>query len=92
LNHQGQDHAEDYRGNHDGADFDDWMQKSRNYMDDDDLLQVAADDVAQPQDQNRSCPEFRLLPELSHRDPSAKPIPESLDCRPANVNVERDAD
>jgi len=68
------------------------MQQSRNYADDDDLLQIAADDVAEPQNQYRGGPEFRLLPELSHRDPSANAILESLDCRPTNVNVERYAD
>jgi hypothetical protein len=61
-------------------------------MDDDACLQIAADNVAQPQNQYCGGPEFRLLPELSHRDPSVSAIPESLDCRPSNVNVERYAD
>jgi hypothetical protein len=89
LNHQRHQRAEDHRGDYDRADLDHRMQHPGNYMDDDDLLQIAADDVAKPQNQCCGGPEFRLLPELSHRDPSVSAIFKSLDCRSSNVNVKR---
>jgi hypothetical protein len=71
LSPDGQECAGDSRHDYDRADLAIGLKEERDYVDHDNLFQIAADDVGEPQNQDRNQPELRLLPELKHHHASA---------------------